>query len=285
LTAVLSGVGIGLRRELAAELLHSARRLDWLEVIPENWLRQGGWIARMLDACSERWPMTPHCVSLSVGGPDPLDEAFIADVEAFSRRLGAPWWSDHVACAQVHGVAAHAMLPVPHSEAELEHVARRVGAIQRRSDRPFLLENHGYDARLAGTDMTEAAFLRQLVDATGVGLLLDVTTALVTARNHAANVFAFLDALPMDRVFQIHVAGHGRAGDRLVDDQSGPVTEEAWSLYRHVIARAGRPIPTLVETDNWSTTLDAILDQVDRARSEMERALADVSPLEMAAAP
>ena len=275
MTREISGVGIGLRDDNVEALLRTRRKVDWLEVTPENWLGHSCKMRRLLDACIERWPITPHCVSVSVGGRDPLDAAWIAEVEALSRRAGAPFWSDHLASCTHRGVLTGQLLPVPRTERYLDHVAERAREIAGRTGRPFLVENltSYMRAPVAVDAIDEVEFLGNLCEESGAGLLLDVNTVYINSMNHGFDAGDWLDRVPLAAVRQIHVAGHTTKPDLVIDDHSGPVPEAVWALYRRVIRRAGRPIPTLIEWELGVPSLDALLDEVDRARCEMRRAL------------
>jgi uncharacterized protein (UPF0276 family) len=146
----------------------------------------------------------------------------------------------------------------------------RVGA-------PLLLENATFYAHMPGCTMDEGAFLRAVCEASGCGLLLDVNNVYVNSQNHGFDARAFLDAVPLERVRQLHVAGHTLMDGVIIDTHIGPVIDEVWALYRHVLARAGRLIPTLIEWDQEIPPLDRVLDEVDRARAEAAAALASAT--------
>jgi uncharacterized protein (UPF0276 family) len=259
------GVGIGLRREFYARLPETSRALDWVEIIPENFLTLGGRPQRALDACRERWPVLPHGVALNVGGPEPLDEAYLSGLQALVERLDAPFFSDHLCYARLGGAYLYDLLPLPFSPEAVEHVVPRVREVQARVGRPFLLENPSYYARMPGGTLAEADFLRHVVEEADCGLLLDVNNVYVNACNHGYEPRAFVDALPLERVGQIHLAGHERQPDVLIDTHGAPVCDEVWSLYRYVLERTG-PVPTLIEWDQDIPSLEAVLDEADRAR-------------------
>jgi|SRR6218665_289472 len=264
------GVGIGLRREFYTLLPETSRALDWVEIIPENFLTLGGRPQRALDACGERWPLLPHGVALNVGGPDPLDETYLAGLRALVERVDAPFFSDHLCYARLGGAYLYDLLPLPFSEEAVEHVVPRVREAQARVGRPFLLENPSYYAHMPGGTLAEADFLRHVVEQADCGLLLDVNNVYVNACNHGYDPRAFVDALPLERVGQIHLAGHERQPDVLIDTHGGPVCDEVWSLYRYVLERTG-PVSTLIEWDQDIPSLDAVLDEADRARALMAR--------------
>ncbi|HYO59399.1 DUF692 domain-containing protein [Archangium sp.] len=273
--ALLQGIGIGLRRSFARELLATDRRVDWLEVIPENWMGFGGKRASLLRACAERWPLVSHSVSLSLGGPDPLDATLLQSLEGFRRQVGLAWWSDHLSYSSANGVRFHDLLPLPSTEEAVEHVVHRIREAQQWVDAPLLVENISYYARMPGGTLDDATFVRAVVEQSGCGLLLDVNNVYVNSINHGFEPRAYIDAMPMDRVRQLHLAGHTRQEDLIIDTHIGPITDGVWDLYRYTLRRAGRLIPTLVEWDQGIPPLDEILDELDRARGEAEAALGE----------
>jgi uncharacterized protein (UPF0276 family) len=260
------GAGIGLRREFYAQLPETSRPLDWVEIIPENFLTLGGRPQRALDACVERWSVLPHGVALNIGGPEPLDEEYLSRLKALVERVDAPFFSDHLCYTRLGGAYLYDLLPLPFSEEAVEHVVPRVREVKERVGRPFLLENPSYYARMPGGTLDEAAFLRHVAEQSDCGLLLDVNNVYVNACNHGYDPRAFVDALPLERVVQLHLAGHERQPDVLIDTHGGPVCDDVWSLYRYVLERTG-PVSTLMEWDQDIPSLDAVLDEADRARA------------------
>ncbi|WAS95414.1 DUF692 domain-containing protein [Nannocystis punicea] len=265
------GVGVLLLHEYAEALLEADPALDFIEVMPENWARFGGRRRRLFDACRERWPAVAHSISLSVGGPEPIDGEFLAMIAALSPTLG--WWSDHLCFGRIGGGYTHALLPLPHSEEAVAHVVRRVKEVQARLGRELVLENVATYARLPVDALAEPAFVRAVVEEADCGLLLDVGNVVVNAHNHGLDPEAYVDALPLTRVREIHVAGHRPRGPLLLDDHTGPVPESVWALYRRTIRAAGRAIPTIVEWETEIPPVEALLAEVARARSESALAL------------
>ena len=263
------GAGIGLRREFYEALPQTERSLDWVEIIPENFLTLGGRSRRALGACVERWPVLPHGVGLNIGGPDALDEDYITRLAALVKEVDSPFFSDHLCYSRVGGVVLHDLLPLPFNEEAIEHVVPRVREVMARVGRPFLLENPSYYARMPGGTLEEATFLRRVVEEADCGLLLDVNNVYVNARNHAYDPRAFVDALPLERVVQIHLAGHTRYPDVIIDTHVGPIIDDVWSLYRYVLERTG-PVSTLIEWDQDIPSLEAVLDEADLARAALK---------------
>lgn len=260
------GHGIGLRQPFYNAILETPRRVDWLEITPENWMRRGGTRARQLDAIAEQFVLVPHSVSLSVGGPDPLDSGFLEQVQRLCRRVHAPWWSDHLCYSSIGGVQFHELLPLPFTREAVDHVVKRVQRVKRAVDVPFLLENPTFYAMMPGAQMDEPTFLAEVVERADCGILLDVNNIYVNSVNHGFDPVAFLDRVPLDRVVQVHVAGHSVRSGLLVDTHVGPVPPPVWNLYAELVKRVGW-VNTLVEWDAEIPPLDVVLDQADQARS------------------
>jgi hypothetical protein len=229
--------------------------------------------ARALDACAARWPVIPHGTSLDLGGLDPLDDAFLDGVAALAARLDAPFWSDHLCFSRVNGVWLHDLVPIPFTREAADHVVRRIRAARARVGRPFLLENPTYYVQLPGGELSEAELLSRVCEEADCGLLLDVNNVWVNAHNHGYDPLAFLDALPLHRVRQVHLAGHEVRPEAIIDTHGAAVPEPVWELYRELLARTG-PVSTLVEWDQHIPSLEAVLDQADRARALLAAARA-----------
>jgi uncharacterized protein (UPF0276 family) len=274
MTRALAGIGVGLRSEFAAELPLTQRQVDWLEIVPENWANTGGQGRRNLLANLERWPLVPHSTALSIGGPDPFDEEYLGWMRDLCRLIDAPFFSDHICYAFLGGIHTHELLPLPLSEEAAEHTVARIRALKARFDVPLVFENPTVYATMPGSTMDEATFLNLVLAEADCGMLLDVNNVYVNGQNHGFDPYAFLDRMPLDRVRQLHLAGHTRFPDVIIDSHRGPIIDEVWKLYRYTLARAGRLIPTLIEWDSEIPPLDEVLDEVDRARAHAATALA-----------
>ncbi len=276
----LCGVGIGLRPRFLERdgIIDTERRIDFLEIVPENWVLRGGKRRFELDACTQRWLTVPHSVSLNIGGLDPLDGALLDSIGELCVRCDAPFFSDHLVYSSVAGQPVHDLLPLPFTEEVVEHVAARVQQAERRVGRPLVLENATFYAQMPGSTMGEAEFLGTVCRAAGCGLLLDVNNVYVNSQNHGFDPYSFLDQMPLDRVRQIHLAGHTLVGSTIIDTHIGPIIDPVWQLYRYTIARAQRLIPTLIEWDAEIPHLDEVVDEADRARAHAEAVLAGAQP-------
>lgn len=268
-----SGVGIGLRRPHAAELVATERRVDWLELTPENYLGRGGGMERHLARCLDRWPVLVHGVTASVGGPDPFDDHWLGALRRLLERVRAPFYSDHLCWTAVGGQQTHQLLPLPFHRAARDHAVARIRALRDRLGVPVAVENISFYAVMPGSETDFATFEADVLEAADCGLLLDVNNLYVNARNHGVDPVALLDRYPLHRVWQIHLAGHEHVHGRWIDHHGAPVSDEVLALYAEVLRRVG-PTPTLLERDLNLPPLDEVLDEADaiRGRAEVRRA-------------
>ncbi|HEY2730134.1 MAG TPA: DUF692 domain-containing protein [Polyangia bacterium] len=260
------GHGIGLRTEHYAEVLETNPPVDWFEVISDNFMEPGGNPRRVLRAVRERWPVVLHGVSLSLGSTDPLDARYLDELAALAREIEPAIVSDHLCWGSHGGAYAHDLLPLPFTEEALAHVAERVLRVQDRLRRQILVENVSSYVSFTQSTMAEWQFLAALAARTDCGLLLDVNNVFVSAHNHGFDARAFIDAIPVGRVGQLHLAGHSRLGELLLDTHDHPVREEVWELYRHAVTRFGA-VPTLIEWDDKLPPLARLVEESLRAKA------------------
>ncbi len=233
------GVGLGLRTVHYARILESHPAVDWFEIISDNYMQTAGRPLYYLDAIAERYPIVMHGVSLSIGSTDPLDQAYLAELREVRNRTGARWVSDHLCWTGVAGKNAHDLLPMPYTEEALSHVAARVRQVQDFLGAPLALENPSTYVEFAGASMREWEFLARLADEANCAILLDVNNVYVSAFNHGFDPQTYFDALPFDRVVQLHVAGHTHHGTHIIDSHIGPVIDDVWTLLGDAYRRAG----------------------------------------------
>lgn len=272
---MITGVGLGLRWAfLEALLAHPDPGLSFVEICPENFVRRGGAAAAGLARARERFAVVTHGVSLSVGGTDAIDDDHVAQVAALVRRVGAGWHSDHLSWSGTPRAALHELLPMPFTREAVAHVAARHRALQARLGVPLVLENVSYYAPLGEPEMSEGAFVRAVLEATGAGLLLDVNNVHVNASNHGYEPIEFLRELPLERVVQLHVAGHDARDDGLIVDTHGATTPApVHELLAWVVERTG-PVPVVLERDVDVPPLDVLLREVRALAATYEAALA-----------
>ncbi len=276
--------GIGAKPAHLAALLRADR--PWalgagafFEVHAENCMADGGPYLRQLDRLRERAPLSVHGVGLSIGGPEPLDEAHLARLQRVLGRFEPRWFSEHLAWSTHGGRWFADLLPLRHDRPTLQRVCEHVDQVQSRLDRRLLLENPSRYLEWRGATMDEASFLAEVVRRTGCGLLLDVNNVQVSALNLGldprAAIDSLLDRVPPGTVGEIHLAGHsldaGGSGLR-IDDHGSPVDDAVWALYRHAIARCGA-VPTLIERDHDVPPLAVLEAEALRAADTAREAL------------
>ena len=268
MTMPLQGFGLGLRPQHYDALLAGEARVDWLEVLSENYLVAGGRPRWMLDRMIERWPVAMHGVSLNIGGSDPLDRDYLRALRGLVRHVRPRIVSDHLCWTRHGGVQFHDLLPLPQNDDTVLQVAARVRQVQDALGVPLVLENVSSYLRFAGDTLDEAQFLSAVVAESGCGLLLDVNNVFVNAHNHGFDAVAFLDRLPRHAIRQIHLAGHApdaRGSGLLIDTHDAPVPEGVWTLYAHALRRFGA-VPSMIERDDHIPPLAESLAELDRAR-------------------
>ncbi len=269
----LRGAGLGLRRALLGPLSSMPDdAVDFLEAAPENWIGVGGRYGKQFDALIERFPLVLHGLSLDIGGPDALDETLVHRVRDLMRRADVPVYSEHLTYCAAEG-HLYDLLPIPFTAEAVTYVTERIRRVQDIIERPLVLENASYYAQ-AHREMSEAEFVNAVVSESGCELLLDVNNVYVNSINHGYDPLAYLDALPLERVRYLHIAGHyDEATDLKVDTHGTDVIDPVWDLLEATYARLG-PVPTLLERDFNFPPLQSLLDEVSIIRAYQARSTA-----------
>jgi len=260
------GFGLGLRTQHYTEFLAAPQRVDWLELLSDNYLVPGGKPLVMLDRIRADYPVAMHGVALSIGAADGPDEDYLDALAALADRVQPLWISDHLCWTGVHGRVLHDLYPLPYSEAALHVVVRNVHRVQERLKRPLVLENVSSYVSFAASQMSEWAFISEVCARTGCLLLLDVNNIHVSSVNHCFDAQAFLRGIPADRVQQIHLAGHTDNGDHIIDTHDHPVADAVWALYADALRRCG-PVATMIERDDHIPPLAELVAELDHARA------------------
>ncbi len=266
------GFGLGLRPQHYPYIFEHQPGIDWFEIISENFMDTDGRPKRNLERILERYPVVMHGVSLSIGTVDPLNSAYLRKLKALIRFAKPLWISDHLCWTGVAHQNTHDLLPVPYTEQALRHVVRRIREVQDFLEQPIALENPSTYLEFRASHMPEAEFIARMVADSGCNLLLDVNNVYVTCFNHRLDAHAYLDALPMERVIQIHLAGHAHKGTHIIDTHDDHVTDEVWLLYRYVLQRAGRVPNTMVEWDDQIPDFPVLQAELHKAKQMADSA-------------
>jgi uncharacterized protein (UPF0276 family) len=260
------GVGVGLRPVHFGHILEKQPRVDWFEVLSENYMDTEGRPLHVLDQIVERYRVALHGVSLSIGSTDPLNREHLRKLKALARRTRAHWVSDHLCWTGVMGRNTHDLLPMPYTERALRHTVKRVRTVSDFLEQPLVLENPSSYLEFAESSMPEWEFLARLAEEADCALLLDVNNVYVSAFNHGFDAAAYIDAIPADRVVQYHLAGHTNKGTHILDTHSDHALPEVWDLYRRAWQRTG-PVATLYEWDEDIPDFETVLNEAEKARA------------------
>ena len=259
------GSGLGHRPQLAKAVDEHHDRIDWLEVITEEYLFAPADTRERLRGLAGRLPVVPHGVDLSIGSDHEVDGAYVAALAELVAEIGAPWFSDHLCFTRTDQIALGLLAPVIRTREVARRLGRRAQRVQEEVGRLFLLENITYYVNLA-TPLTEAQFIAEVMEHCDCGLLLDLANLDINARNHGFDPLDFLDAIPLERVVQVHLAG-GIDGEMSVDSHGEAVPPRVWELLAELVSRT-HVRATLIERDrNFPADFGDLLAEVDRART------------------
>jgi uncharacterized protein (UPF0276 family) len=255
--------GVGFKPAHFRDILAAPQPLGFFEVHAENYMGAGGPPHAQLGALRERYALSVHGVGLSIGSMEPLNRDHLMQLKMLCERYAPESFSEHLAWSSHNNVYLNDLLPLPYTQQTLARVAEHIDEVQTALGRQMLLENPSTYIRFSESTIPEVDFLTELSKRTGCGLLLDVNNVFVSAKNHGTQPLSYLDSFPLDRVKEVHLGGHDEETDDvgaplLIDAHGSPIADEVWTLYAHVIARAGA-LPTLIEWDNdvpdWPTLL------------------------------
>ena len=255
--------GVGFKPAHFRDILAAPQPLGFFEIHAENYMGAGGPPHAQLGALRERHALSVLGVGLSIGSMGPLDRDHLMRLKMLCERYAPESFSEHLAWSSHNDVYFNDLLPLPYTQRTLARVAEHIDEVQTALGRQMLLENPSTYIRFSESTIPEVDFLTEVSKRTGCGLLLDINNVFVSAKNHGTQPLTYLDSFPFDQVKEIHLGGHDEEVDDvgaplLIDTHASPIAEAVWTLYAHVIARAGA-LPTLIEWDNdvpdWPTLL------------------------------
>ncbi len=269
----IQGFGLGLRTEhYGAFESETQKRVDWLEIISENYMVPGGAPLWHLERIRRDVPMVMHGVSLNIGGTAPLNRGYLRSLLALVQRVQPGWVSDHLCWTGTMGLNMHDLLPLPYTQEALLHVTERIQRVQDILGRRLVIENPSTYVAFSADQMPEWEFVGEMLRRADCELLLDVNNVYVSSVNHGFDPRQYIDAIPAARVRQIHLAGHETHAGYLIDTHDHPVCEAVWQLYAYTLQRCGS-VPTMIERDDNIPALPALLDELDLARQVHAQAL------------
>ena len=268
------GFGLGLRPNHYEAVLREVPGIDWFEILTENYLVPGGKPLYYLDQIKERYPLVMHGVSMSIGSTDPLDRQYLSEVKSLMHHVKPKWISDHLCWTGVDQKNMHDLLPLPYTAEAIKHVVNRIRQVQDFLGQRILIENVSSYLNYQQSEMTEWEFLKTICEEADCLLLLDVNNIYVSSVNHEFDPLAYINALPINRVQQIHLAGHSNVGDYIIDTHDQPVIDEVWQLYAKTIQRFGA-VATMIERDDNIPPLAELVAELNRARFIFNENIAD----------
>ena len=259
------GFGLGLRTDHYEQVLTDRPAVDWLEVISENYMVDGGKPLHYLDRIRELYPMVMHGVSMSIGSTAPLNLDYLSQLKKLIARVEPEWVSDHLCWTGVAGLNLHDLMPLPYTEEAVAHLVARVGQVQDLLGRQILLENVSSYVTYQVSDMSEWEFLSEIAERADCLILLDINNIYVSSQNHAFDPLAYLEGVPRGRIQQFHLAGHSFQDQLIIDTHDHPISDPVWSLYQQAVERFGA-IATMIERDDNIPPLEELLAELDIAR-------------------
>jgi uncharacterized protein len=258
------GIGIGLRIPHYRHILERKPGVEWFEIISENYMVDGGRPLVVLDQILERYRVVQHGVSMYFGSAEPLNRDHLRRLKNLVKRTGTPWLTDHLCWGSVDGTYTHDLLPMPYTFEAAQVTARKIREATDFLEVPVAVENVSSYAEFHVSEMAEWEFLNEVVEQAGCGILLDVNNIYVSSRNHNFDPYEYLNAVPAERVAQIHIAGHSKFQKYILDTHDHPVIDPVWKLYEHAISRVG-PTATLLEWDDRIPSFEAVHSEALKA--------------------
>ena len=259
------GFGLGLRTDHYDEILSSEPNVDWFEIISENYMVSGGKPLYYLDQFKERYPLVMHGVSMTIGTTDPLNMDYLKDLKKLAARIQPSWISDHLCWTSNGGHNTHDLMPMPYNEESLKHVVSRLKRVQDYLGCQILLENASSYITYKESNMTEWDFLSEIAEEADCLLLLDVNNIYVSGFNHGFDPKTYIDRIPSERIWQIHLAGHENNQNYLIDTHDHPVIDDVWELYDYALSNIGA-VSTMIERDDHIPPLAELVAELDKAR-------------------
>jgi len=266
------GFGLGLRKEHYETVLAERPDVDWFEIISENYMVDGGKALDYLTRIREHYPMVMHGVSMSIGSTEPLNFDYLKKLKNLIQRVEPAWFSDHLCWTGVNGINLHDLMPMPYTEEAIQHIVDRVNQVQDFIGQRMLLENVSSYVSYCDSQMTEWEFLSEIAQRADCLLLLDINNIYVSSYNHNFDPYRYLKAIPKERVYQFHLAGHSYENNLIIDTHDHAIIDPVFELYAAAVQHFGQ-VSTMIERDDNIPPLSELLVELDKVRDIFETQL------------
>lgn len=262
----LKGVGVGLRTPHVNEILTTSPDLAWFELLTDNHLAEGGWARRQAIEVAKQYPVTMHCVGMSIGSVDPINFEYLDKIKALASEIKPKLISDHLCWSSLHSHYSHDLLPLPYTEEALKYLCERIKIIQDYLGVQIAVENISAYLAYKHSTISEVEFINQLAELSDSFILLDINNVYVNQKNIQLNSSEYIEAVNIDRVAEIHLAGFEDKGDYYLDSHNKPVNQEVWELYADLI-KENSTIPTLIEWDHDIPEFEVLCNEANKAKN------------------
>lgn len=266
------GSGMGYRKQIKDKIIEAKEHIDCLEILTDQFIQSPQRISELAEML-EHFPIIAHGVSLSIGSATPPEKAYLDSIKHICEIVDSPYYSEHLCMTRSPGIDLGHLSPLWFNEDVLQQIIRNVNLVQDYLERPLVLENVTYMIDIPNAGMSQTEFFNCLVEATHCGVLLDVTNVFINSMNHEFNALDFLEAMPLDHVIHVHIAGGYWSRNKLIDGHSHPVQDETWQLLSELTQRAYIRGVILEHDDNFAD-MSMLVEQVVRARHYLQNALA-----------
>ncbi|MBS0359552.1 MAG: DUF692 domain-containing protein [Proteobacteria bacterium] len=260
------GFGLGLRPEFYNAVIESKPKVDWFEIMTEDYLVPGGRPLYYLDQISPYYPLVMHGVSLSIGTKDPLNLDYLRQVKSLADRINPRWISDHLCWTGLKGYNTHDLLPLPYTKEALSHVVEKIKQVQDFLGFRILIENVSSYVNFKESEFSEWEFLTLVAEQSDCFILLDINNIYVSGFNHQFNPMDYINHIPINRVKQFHLAGHTQLTDHIIDTHDHDIVDPVWQLYESAVKRFGQ-VSTMIERDGNIPPFDDLYAELQKAKA------------------
>ncbi|MDX1920835.1 MAG: DUF692 domain-containing protein [Candidatus Caenarcaniphilales bacterium] len=263
------GAGLGFRHKYFKDLLAPSfdfPSVDWLEFTPENYFGFGGYSKFYLEEISKKYPLVPHGVSLSIGSVDEFNQDYLNYLDEILKKYNPPWFSDHLCFSSVSQNYSNDLIPLPRTKETIKHVVDRIKFLQDRFQKPLLIENVSFYLEYPDNTLTDYEFTSKVLEKADCGLLLDINNVYVNSINHKFDPYEYLNNLPLERVVQLHIAGHTEYSNIVIDTHGDLVKTEVWNLLEFLLNKQ-TPCAVMIERDLNLPSFDELMEEFSKLKT------------------